>query len=180
VQLLLKGGPANPALTRFIIEHDVPGRRLTLDQILILNEIETNPGLGIGRASTLIQRAPGPTRAVLDRLVEAGVLEVQLERREPVYYFSSATLSAMGRMESSTVADPRERERLILEHVETHGRITRSQAADLCQIEAREARGVLERLVRRGELVVRGERRGSFYERWTDQDRSTEVMTERS
>jgi ATP-dependent DNA helicase RecG len=174
VQLLLKGGAANPALTRFIIQQDVPGRRLTLDQILILNEIEANAGLGIGRASTLIQRAVGPTRAVLDRMVESGVLEVQLERREPVYYFSSATLSAMGRMDLPAVADPRERERLILEHVEAHGRITRSQAADLCQIEAREARGVLERLVKRGELVVRGERRGSFYER------SSEVMTEQS
>jgi ATP-dependent DNA helicase RecG len=180
VQLLLKGGPANPALTRFIIQQDVPGRRLTIDQILVLNEIETNPGLGIGRAARLIQRSEGPTRAVLDRLVEAGVLEVQLERREPVYYFSISTLNAMGRMELPAVADPRERERLILEHVEAHGRITRSQAADLCQIEAREARGVLERLVKRGDLVVRGERRGSFYERWTDAERSTEVMTEQS
>src|SRR5918992_1377456 len=64
VQLLLKGGTANAALTRFMIEQDVPGRRLTVEQILILNEIEANPGLGIGRASTLIQRAAGPTRAV--------------------------------------------------------------------------------------------------------------------
>jgi ATP-dependent DNA helicase RecG len=56
---------------------------------------------------------------------------------------------------------------VILDYVGVHGRITRSQAADLCQIDARDARVVLERLVKRGELVVRGERRGSFYERAT-------------
>ena len=32
-------------------------------------------------------------------------------------------------------------------------------------VEGREARGVLEKLVRRGELVVRGEKRGSYYEK---------------
>jgi hypothetical protein len=37
----------------------------------------------------------------------------------------------------------------------------------------REARAVLEKLVKRGELVVRGERRGSYYER------PAEVMAER-
>ncbi|MDQ3949433.1 MAG: AAA family ATPase, partial [Gemmatimonadota bacterium] len=170
VQVLLRGGPAKPGLTRFIIERDVPGRRMTLEQMLILNAIdgESESGIGIGRAATLIQRAEGPTRAVLDRLVEAGVLEVRQERREPVYHFSAATLRAMGHPAPGgpgAAVDSIDRERLILQHVDTQGRITRSQAADLCQVEAREARVVLERLVKRGELVVRGERRGSFYER---------------
>jgi ATP-dependent DNA helicase RecG len=49
--------------------------------------------------------------------------------------------------------------------VDAHGRITRSQAADLCQIGGREARSILEKLVNRGDLVVRGEKRGAYYER---------------
>ena len=58
-----------------------------------------------------------------------------------------------------------ERERKILEYVSLHGRITRSAVAELCGLEGREARGILEKLVRRGELVVRGEKRGSYYEK---------------
>jgi ATP-dependent DNA helicase RecG len=58
-----------------------------------------------------------------------------------------------------------ERERKILDYVNVHGKITRSAAAELCGLEGREARGVLEKLVKRGELVVRGEKRGSYYER---------------
>jgi ATP-dependent DNA helicase RecG len=57
-----------------------------------------------------------------------------------------------------------QREDLVLQFVGEHGRITRSQAADLCQVEGREARQVLEKLVKRGALVVKGERRGSYYE----------------
>jgi ATP-dependent DNA helicase RecG len=177
VQVVLRGGPAKPGLTRFIIERDAPGRRMTLEQMLIINAIDEESGIGIGRAASLIQRAEGPTRAVLDRLEETGVLEVRQERREPVYYFSAATLRAMGQagtLVGSGGVDPAEREKVILDYVGAHGRITRSQAADLCQVEAREARAVLERLVKRGELVVRGERRGSFYER------PSGVMAERS
>jgi ATP-dependent DNA helicase RecG len=167
VQVLLRAGPAKPGLTRFIIERDVPGRRMTLEQMLILNAIDDDLGIGIGRAATLIQRAEGPTRAVLDRMVEAGVLEVRQERREAAYHFSAATLRAMGHpgADASGAVEAVDLERLILQQVDAQGRITRSQAADLCRLEPREARMVLERLVKRGELVVRGERRGSFYER---------------
>ena len=52
-----------------------------------------------------------------------------------------------------------------MEYVDLHGKITRSTAAELCGLEGREARGVLEKLVRRRELVVRGEKRGAYYEK---------------
>src|ERR687885_236793 len=94
VQVVLKNGPAKPGLTRLIIERDVPGRRMTLEQMLVINVIHEESSIGIARAAALIQRAEGPTRAVLDRMVEAGVLEVRQERREPVYSFSPATLRA--------------------------------------------------------------------------------------
>jgi ATP-dependent DNA helicase RecG len=177
VQVVLKSGPAKPGLTRFIIERDVPGRRMTLEQMLVVNVIDEESSIGIGRAAALIQRAEGPTRAVLDRMVEAGVLEVRQERREPVYHFSTATLRAMGLAGADVArarATPPDWEKAILEFVAAQGRITRSQAADLCRLEPREARVVLERLVKRGDLVVRGERRGSFYER------ASGVMAERS
>ena len=166
VQLLLKGGPAKPGLTRFVIEHDLPGRRMTIEQMLVINAIDEEGGVGVGRAATLIQRAEGPTRAVLDRMVEAGMLDVRYERREAVYSFSREALASMGHGgEAKAGVTPEEWERAILDHVASHGRITRSQAAEICQLEPREARAILERLVKRGELIVRGERRGSFYER---------------
>jgi ATP-dependent DNA helicase RecG len=169
VQVILNDGPANIAITRMVAERDVPGRRLSLDELLLLNTMarEQEP-IGIGRASGLIQRLEGPTRAVLDRLVESGLLDGWDDRRERVYYFTSPIARALGveDLDEDVAAEHAgERERKILEHVDLHGKITRSAVAELFGLEGREARTVLEKLVRRGDLVVRGEKRGAYYER---------------
>jgi ATP-dependent DNA helicase RecG len=169
VQVVLHDGPANFGMTRLVAERDVPGRRLSLDEMLLLNELaRTQEPIGIGRASTLIQRLEGSTRSVLDRLAESGLLDAWDDRRERVYYFTSAVARALGAedLDEDVAAEHAgERDRKILEYVKLHGRITRSAAAELCGVEGREARGMLEKLVRRGELVVRGEKRGAYYER---------------
>ncbi|HET7566191.1 MAG TPA: ATP-binding protein [Gemmatimonadaceae bacterium] len=168
VQVVLPGGQPNLALARLIIARDQPDHRVTMDEMLILNAVERERRIDVERAAQLIQRAESGARAVLEGLVEAGVLEARDERRERVYHFSAATYRAMGTPAAHVrIAgiEPIQRERMVLQYVDTHARITRSQAAELCQVGGREARAVLEKLVKRGELVVRGERRGSYYER---------------
>jgi ATP-dependent DNA helicase RecG len=169
VQVILNDGPANIPITRMVVERDVPGRRLSLDELLLLNTVahEQEP-IGLGRASMLIQRLEGPTRAVLDRLMESGLLDGWDDRRERVYYFTSPVARALGVQdldEDVAAENAGERERKILEYVDLHGKITRSAVAELFSLEGREARTVLEKLVRRGDLVVRGEKRGAYYER---------------
>ncbi len=100
--------------------------------------------------------------------MESGILEARQERRDRVYNLSAAIYRALGTPEAHVRLrgiEPIQHEQMILQYVDSHGRITRSQAADLCQVGGREARATLEKLVKRGELVVRGERRGSYYER---------------
>ncbi len=168
VQLVLAGGAANLALARFIMERDTPGQRVTVAEMLVVNAVDRERRLELARAAELVQRSEPATRAILERLVESGVLEARSERRERVYHFSAATYRALGRPAEHvrlTGIEPIQREQMILQFVDAHGRITRSQAADLCQIGGREARSVLEKLVNRGDLVVRGEKRGAYYER---------------
>jgi ATP-dependent DNA helicase RecG len=96
------------------------------------------------------------------------LLDAWEDRRERVYYFTSSVARLLGveDLDEDVAAEHAgARERKILEYVDLHGRITRSAVAELCGLEGREARGILEKLVRRGELVVRGEKRGSYYEK---------------
>jgi ATP-dependent DNA helicase RecG len=168
VQVVLPGGPANLALARFIIERDGPGHRVTLDEMLVVNAVDQERRIEVERAAELIQRSVGATAALLERLVEVGVLEARQERRGRVYNFSPATYRALGAPAAHVRLrgiEPIQHEQMVLQYVDAHGRITRAQTADLCQLGGREARQVLEKLVKRGELVVRGERRGSYYER---------------
>jgi ATP-dependent DNA helicase RecG len=168
VQVVLPGEQANLALARFIIEHDTPSHRVTLDEMLVVNAVERERRIDAARAAQLMQRPESAAVATLERLVESGILEAREERRERVYHFSAATYRALGTPEAHIRLrgiEPIQREQMVLQYVDAHGRITRSQTADLCQVGGREARMILEKLVKRGELVVRGEKRGSYYAR---------------
>jgi ATP-dependent DNA helicase RecG len=54
---------------------------------------------------------------------------------------------------------------MVLQYVERQGRITRREAAELCQLGPYQATRLLDRMVQSGQLVRGGTRRGSFYER---------------
>lgn len=168
VKVVLPGGPANLALARLVIERDAPAHPVTLDELLILNALERDRRLDAGEAARLVQKSDRAAKALLQRLAEAGLLAERREGRDRFYALSDATERSLGAAASSgraIGADPVRQEQMILDHVAANGRITRSQAADLCGLEGREARHLLQKLVNRGELVVRGERRGSYYER---------------
>lgn len=168
VQVVLPGGPADLALARLILERDSPRKRVGVDEMLIVNAVGRERRIDVARGAELIQRTQDSARMVLERLVEAGVLEAREDRKERVYHLSAATYRALGEPAAHVRLrgiEPIQREAMILQYVDAHGRITRSQAADLCQVGPREARSALEKLVRRGDLEVRGERRGSYYAR---------------
>ncbi len=171
VQVRMPGGPANLALARLIItERDRLRRPVTVDEMLVVNAVEQERRIDVERAAALMQRSEATARAVLERLVEAGVLEARIDRRERVYHFSAATYRALGTPAAHVRLrgiEPIQQEQMILQYVDTHGRITRSVVADLCQLGSREARSVLERIVRHGELVVHGSRRWAYYTRPT-------------
>lgn len=51
----------------------------------------------------------------------------------------------------------------MLQYVATHGRITRREVAELCQLAPLQARDLLARLVAEGKRAHHGARRGAFY-----------------
>ncbi len=53
----------------------------------------------------------------------------------------------------------------MLQYVEAHGRVTRREAAELCGISGNEATHLLRRLASANALVMKGHRRGAYYER---------------
>lgn len=168
VQVVLRGGRANLSLARLIIERDSPAHPVTVDEMLVVNSIDRERRIDVRGTAALIQKSESSARALLERLVESGLLEARRERRERVYLFSAATHRALGTPAAHVRArgfEPIQHEQMVLQFVDAQGRITRAQAAELCQLGGREARHVLEKLVRSGSLVVRGQRRGAYYER---------------
>ena len=57
--------------------------------------------------------------------------------------------------------EPLQQEQMVLQYVDAHGHITRTEAAELCSLTPDQASRLLRRLASAGKLTRRGERRGA-------------------
>ena len=167
VQVVFPGGPANLALARFIIERDSLAQPITLEEMLLVNAVNAERRIAVPRAAELLQKGEPAARSVLERLVEAGVLEARGERQQRVFLFTAATYRAIGPASAYTRAvgfEPLQQEQMVLAHLRAHGRMTRSDVSELCQITSVAAKSLIRRLLRRGLVVQIGNGRRTIYQ----------------
>lgn len=167
VVLMLPGGKANLDFARLVAEENQANRPLSLDDLLLLNQLWLERRLTTAEAATLIQKPEADARGRLQRLVEAGLAEARGERKARTWHLSAAAYRRLGDKAAYVRQrgfEPLQQEQMVLQYVAKHGRITRREAAELCRLSPDQAKRVLARLVERGELLSRGERRGAFYE----------------
>ena len=168
VVVVLSGGHANLPLTRYVAEQAQAGRPLSLEALIVVDELERERRVSTARAAELLQRDEASARAQLNHMVDRGLLEARGEARGRTYHLSAAAYRAIGEDAGYVRVhgfEPLQQEQMVMSYVDAHGRITRREAADLCQVAPRQARSVLKRLADRGELRLVGERRAAFYER---------------
>jgi ATP-dependent DNA helicase RecG len=164
----LAGGQANLSLATYIARQSEAGHPLSLEDLMVMDELVREREITTARAAELVQRDEDAARRALNRMVDGGLLEARGQGRARRYHLSAGAYRAIGEDAGYVRVrgfEPLQQEQMILNYVDAHGRITRGQAADLCQITPPQARAVLVRLTRRGELRLVGERRRAFYER---------------
>ena len=162
-------GTADLDLVRFLLTFENEQQRaLGLDQLRVVHEIKA---LGSATPSELAESLsilPATVRNTSTQLIELGILETRGVGRSRRLHLTSRFYDlAQDRTAYVRVngADPFQQERMIGDYVAAYGSITRAQAAALCQLSPSQARGVLKRLVERGELRLVGDRRGAKYVR---------------
>ncbi|GAB4175631.1 MAG: ATP-binding protein [Wenzhouxiangellaceae bacterium] len=168
VSVVIPGGEANLDFVRLLVTEAQQGRDLALDELLILNTLWQARSLTTDEAARLVQKPEAETRAALHRLVEAGLVEERGHKKGRTWHLSAATYRLLGDKAGYVRQrgfEPLQQEQMVLQYVETHGRITRREAAELCRIASHQARDLLARLVEHGQLEMRGAKRGTFYER---------------
>lgn len=120
------------------------------------------------RAAVLIQRSPAEARLFLERLVEAGPAEAHGRTKTRTYHLAAATYRRLGDKAAYVHRrgfEPIQQEQMILQYIESHGAITRGEAAELCHLTADQAYRTLQRLVAKGQLRQEGEKKGARYVR---------------
>ncbi|HRT97413.1 MAG: ATP-binding protein [Candidatus Bipolaricaulis sp.] len=161
VVLVLAGGEANLDFVRLVVEEGQAGRILRLDELLLLNALWQERALTTNEAARLIQKPEADARAVLNRLVEAGLVEARGERKGRAWHLSAGTYRRLGEKAAYVRQrgfEPLQQEQMVLQYVKKHGRITRKEAAELCQISGPQAYRLLNRLAENGLLRREGER----------------------
>lgn len=167
VVAILPGGPANLAMTKWVLEQEQQNRPLTLPELQVLSELLRERRATTMELAALTQHTESETRNLLSRMVERGWVEARGEGKGRTWHLSASVYRVL---ESSAGYvrvrgfEPLQQEQMILAFVSAHGRITRAQAADLCAIAPEQASRILRRLAEEGKLRRHGERKGTYYE----------------
>lgn len=168
VVLVLPGGEANLDFVRLLVEEGQAGRDLRLDELLVLNALWQERALTTDEAARLIQKPEADARGVLNRLVEAGLVEARGERKGRAWHLSASTYRRLGAKAAYVRQrgfEPLQQEQMVLQYVAKHGRITRREAAELCRLSQDQAYRLLTRLTEEGKLARYGTKKGAWYER---------------
>jgi ATP-dependent DNA helicase RecG len=169
VVAVLPGGPANLSMTKWVLEQEnQQGRPFSVSELQVLAELMRERRSTTRELALLTQRTETETRNLLTRMVERGWIEARGERKGRSWHLSAAVYRVL-RAPAGYIRvrgfEPLQQEQMVLQYVDAHGQITRTQAADLCAIAPDQASRLLRRLARAGTLTRRGERRGAAYVR---------------
>ncbi|MCS7056514.1 MAG: putative DNA binding domain-containing protein [Thermoflexales bacterium] len=167
VVLVLPGGEANLKFVRLVVEQGrTLQRALRLEELLVLNHLWQVRRAQTPDLARLIQRPDAEALALLQRMVEAGLIEAHGERKGRTWHLSNLIYKALDGQEAylrQRGLSQLQQEQLILDYVETHGSITRGEASELCKVSPSGAYTLLQDLCRRGHLIRRGRAKGSRY-----------------
>jgi ATP-dependent DNA helicase RecG len=166
VVVVLQGGPADVGLLRIVIEEETRlGHPLPVDSIIALALIRRERRIDAERLARHIQRDEAAARVVLERLVEAGL--VQAHGGKPrTYTFTPKVYQHFGQSEEyvrQAGFDPLQQEQMILQYVSAHGRIARKGAATLCRISEDQASRLLRKMKEENKLKSSGKGRNVVY-----------------
>jgi hypothetical protein len=100
-----------------------------------------------------VQRTDAETRNVLARMVERGWIQARGEGKGRSWHLSAAVyrvLDAPAGYVRVHGFEPLQQEQMVLQYVDAHGQITRTEAAELCSLTPDQASRLLRRLAKEG------------------------------
>lgn len=166
VVVRVDAGPPDIGLAALVAELNGEGDPLDLDDLLALHEVRAERRITTARAATVFQKGVDASRLVLNRLVDRGLLEVRGDGRGRTYHLSAAMYRRLGDPVHYVRVrgfDRLQQEQMVMTYVERHGRITRREVSDLCQLDSEQASRLLRRLRDDGRLEMSGTKRTAEY-----------------
>jgi ATP-dependent DNA helicase RecG len=163
----LPGGEADLPLLRVVIEEE--NRRqspLPVESLIALAQLRQERRIDTTTLAQAIQRNEPIARSVLERLVEAGLVEAHGIKKGRTYTLSPQVYRELGQSADyirQAGFNSIQQEQMVISYVNTHGKITRQETMELCRINKDQATRLLRKLADANKLKLVGQRRGAYY-----------------
>ncbi len=168
VNLFMANVAADREFLRMVVEqHDKLGDPL-VEPLIVLTRLRDERRLTTSEMAPALQKSESQTRVILEKLLEAGLIEAHGSGRGRSYTLSAKVYRQAGQKAAyvrQAGFDAIQQEQMVLKYVATHGAIKRADAADLCQISPFQATRLLKRMEKNRLLTPIGQGKGTHYER---------------
>ena len=151
-------------------EEERRGKAMPLDSLIVLSRLRQERRLTTVQMAPAIQKSEQEARRAIEELVEAGLVEAHGSGRGRAYTMSAKVYRKTGQKADyvrQAGFDPIQQRQMVLNYIDTHGSIKRSEVADLCRLSLPQAYHLLRRMKDSGEIMQHGTARNAYYTRPT-------------
>lgn len=160
---------ADTAFLEMILSYEErTGAPMPIDSLIVLSRLRQERRLTTADLVQSTQKSETATRATLEKLVEAGLVEAQGTGRGRTYILSAKVYKKSGQKAAyirQAGFEPIQQEQMVLAYIDKHGSIKRADVMELCHVTKDQAYKLLTRLKNSGHITQIGSRKGAIYER---------------
>lgn len=153
---------------KMVVEQGDKLGSMPIDSLIILSRLREERRLTTTDLAPSVQKNEANIRATIEKLVETGFLEPHGTGRGRTYTLSAALYRKAGK-KSEYIRQagfaPIQQEQMVLNFIDKHGSIKRSDVIDLCRLNGPQAYRLLKKLKDKGLLKKTGEKRHAVYTR---------------
>lgn len=169
VTVSFSSGPADFGFLELVLEQEQRTQSpLPVESLLVLSTLRTRRRVEIGELARAVQRPQDAARVVVERLVEAGLVQTHGLARGRTYTLSPAVYRKLGQHAGyvhQVGFDAVQQEEMVKRFVREHGSIQRKDVVELCRLSDDQAKRLLANLTSAGVLIRVGERKGARYQK---------------
>jgi len=164
VRVVVPNGPTSLPFAAFVYEQDRQGAPLNLEEMLILNHLGLHGSISREEAAKLMERSSSEVQSLLDALSQRGFLTTGGTQQKELFLLTPSLREQFGRERKAGETGREQQEQQVVEALSTRAQVTRSEVAALLGITSRQAKTLLERLIKNGKIRLQGGRtKGAYY-----------------
>ena len=169
VKLFIQRAEPDLAFAKMISnEENRLGRSLPINSLLVLSALQSQRRLNIAEIAEVINIGEVRAKAIVEKLVEAGLVDASGNNRARFYILSAKVYKEQDNMVGyvrQTGIDAVKYEALIMELLQKQkGKVTRDNVIELLNVTPPQAYRVLKRMKEKGKIKLIGNGRTAYYE----------------